>query len=89
MTMKIKEHEGMVNDPIGKFLTVPWWTAFGSQADTGESCGRLKALPVEQLAIGGEAVTKQARMSTDQGLDKGNITPFTIFPGKSFSFFMV
>ncbi|KAJ6756161.1 hypothetical protein OIU79_028549 [Salix purpurea] len=89
MTMKIKEHEGMVNDPIGKFLTVPWWTAFGSQDDTGESCGRLKALPVEQLAIGGEPVTKQARMSTDQGLDKGNITPFTIFSGKSFSFFMV
>ena len=89
MTMKIKEHEGMFHDPIGQLSTVPWWTAFGSQAVTGESCSLLKALPVEQLAIGGEAVTKQARMSTDHGLDKGNITPFTIFPGKSFSFFMV
>ncbi|KAJ6778545.1 TRANSCRIPTION FACTOR NF-Y ALPHA-RELATED [Salix koriyanagi] len=59
----------MVNDPIGKFLTVPWWTAFGCQDDTGESCGRLKALPVEQLAIGGEPVTKQARMSNSHSGD--------------------
>jgi len=89
MTMKIKEHEGIVYNPSGQLSTVPWWSAFGSQAVTGESCGLLKALPVEQFAIGSEAATKQARMSTDQRLDKGNITRFTIFPGKSFSFFMV
>lgn len=88
--MKIKEHEGIVRNPSGQLSTVlPWWATFGSQAVTGESCGLLRALPVEQLAIGGEAATKQARMSTDQRLDKGNITQFTIFPGKSFSFIMV
>nr|APR64131.1 hypothetical protein [Populus tomentosa] len=81
MTMKMKEYEGIVHNPSGQLSAVPWWTAFGSQAVTGESCGLLRALPVEQLAIGGEAATKQARMSTDRRLDQGNITQFTIFPG--------
>jgi nuclear transcription factor Y alpha len=85
-TFYLKEHEGSVHNPNGQLSTVPWWTAFGSQAVNGESCGLLKALPIEQPAGGGETATKLARMGTEQGLDKGNITQFTIFPGKSFSF---
>ncbi|KAL9399820.1 hypothetical protein Peur_008781 [Populus x canadensis] len=80
-TFYLKEHEGGVHNPNGQLSTVPRWTAFGSQAVNGESCGLLKALPIEQPAGGGETATKLARMGTEQGLDKGNITQFTIFPG--------
>lgn len=80
-TFYLKEHEGSVHNLNGQLSTVPWLTAFGSQAVNGESCGLLKALPIEQPAGGGETATKLARMGTEQGLDKGNITQFTIFPG--------
>ncbi|CAK7342069.1 unnamed protein product [Dovyalis caffra] len=80
-TLYLKEHEGIVHNPIGQLSTVPWWTAFGSQAVSGESCGLLKAQPIEQPASGGETATKYARMSAEQGLDQGNSTQFTIFPG--------
>ncbi|KAJ6743163.1 NUCLEAR TRANSCRIPTION FACTOR Y SUBUNIT A-10 [Salix viminalis] len=80
-TFYVKDHEGSVHNPIGQLSTVPWWTAIGSQAVNGESCGLLKALPIEQPVGGGETATMHARMGAEQGLDKGNINQFTIFPG--------
>ena len=85
-TFYLKEHEGSVHNLNGQLSTVPWLTAFGSQAVNGESCGLLKALPIEQPAGGGETATMHARMGAEQGLDKGNINQFTIFPGLSLSF---
>ncbi|KAJ6746043.1 TRANSCRIPTION FACTOR NF-Y ALPHA-RELATED [Salix koriyanagi] len=85
-TFYVKDHEGSVHNPIGQLSTVPWWTAIGSQAVNGESCGILKALPIEQPVGGGETATMHARMGAEQGLDKGNINQFTIFPGLSLSF---
>ncbi|KAJ9181284.1 hypothetical protein P3X46_009428 [Hevea brasiliensis] len=85
-TLYFKEHEGIVHNPIGQLSSVPsvpWWSTFGSQSVYGESCGLVKASSIEQSSTGGDQLTaiKQASRCTEKGLDKGNTTQFTIFPG--------
>ncbi|KAF2289604.1 hypothetical protein GH714_037417 [Hevea brasiliensis] len=85
-TLYFKEHEGIVHNPIGQLSSVPsvpWWTTYGSQSVYGESCGLVKASSIEQSSTGGDQLTamKQASRCTEKGLDKGNTTQFTIFPG--------
>ncbi|KAF2308311.1 hypothetical protein GH714_039971 [Hevea brasiliensis] len=85
-TLYFKEHEGIVHNPIGQLSSVPsmpWWNTFGSQSSYGESCALFKPSLMEQPPICEDSLTamKQARLGIEQGLVKGNMTQFTIFPG--------
>ncbi|XP_021892429.1 nuclear transcription factor Y subunit A-10-like, partial [Carica papaya] len=84
-TVYFKEHEGVVHNPTGQFSSVPQasrWGAFGSQSVYVEACGQFKSLSMENTAGGFQlAAAKQRGTCTDQGPDKGTVTPFTIFPG--------
>lgn len=85
-TLYVKEHDGIVHNPMGQLAAVPsqpWWSALGSQSSIyGESCGQLKNLLMEHPSNGDKLTcTKQAGRVTEQGLNKGNPAHFTIFPG--------
>ncbi|KAA8516815.1 hypothetical protein F0562_017075 [Nyssa sinensis] len=74
-TMCFKDNEGIVQNPIGTLSSVPWWSGLASQSVYGESFGQLKPTSGDQLTA-----TKQSEHGTDQGLEKGCTTQFTIFP---------
>lgn len=80
-TVYFKEHEGIVPNPMGQMS--PWWSALApSQSVYGESCAQLKPFTMEHPNKGDQFIsTKQAGRGTEQGLDRGNTTQFTIFPG--------
>ncbi|XP_022766940.1 nuclear transcription factor Y subunit A-10-like [Durio zibethinus] len=84
-TRYLKEHDGIAHNPMGQTAPVPslpWWSGLGSQSVYGESCGQLKPLLMEHPSTGDQVTsTKQAWRGTEQGLNKGNPTQFTIFPG--------
>uniref|UniRef100_A0A5B7ANE3 Nuclear transcription factor Y subunit n=1 Tax=Davidia involucrata TaxID=16924 RepID=A0A5B7ANE3_DAVIN len=80
-TICFKEHEGIVQNPIGPLSSVPWWSGLDSQSAYGESFGQLKSSSMERPTSGDQlTATKQAERGTEQGLVKGNTTQFTIFP---------
>ncbi|XP_038686991.1 nuclear transcription factor Y subunit A-10-like isoform X2 [Tripterygium wilfordii] len=72
-TVYLKEHEGIVQNSIGQLSSIPsvtWWNAICSQSVHGDLNGR------DQLTV-----TKQGGRVAEHGLDKGDSTHFTIFPG--------
>ncbi|XP_022743501.1 nuclear transcription factor Y subunit A-10-like [Durio zibethinus] len=84
-TLYLKEHDGIVHNPMGQLASVPslpWWSALGSQSVYGESCGQLKPLLMEHPSNGDHVTSaKQSGRGTEQELNKGNLSQFTIFPG--------
>ncbi|XWS56084.1 hypothetical protein CRYUN_Cryun09bG0056400 [Craigia yunnanensis] len=84
-TLYLKEHDGVVQNPMGQLASapsLPWWSALGSQSVYGESCGQLKPLLMKHPSSGDQVTsTKQAGRGTEQELNKGNPSQFTIFPG--------
>ncbi|KAF7149450.1 hypothetical protein RHSIM_Rhsim03G0063600 [Rhododendron simsii] len=80
----LKEHEGIVRNPIGQLpsAAVPWWSGIGSQSTYNEPFGQIKSSFLEHPNSGGQlTANKRAERGTEQGLEKGNTTQFTIFPG--------
>lgn len=80
----LKEHEGVVRNPIGQLSSaaVPWWSGIGSQSTYNEPFGQIKSSFLEHPNSGGQlTANKRAERGTEQGLEKGNTTQFTIFPG--------
>ncbi|KAI8562880.1 hypothetical protein RHMOL_Rhmol03G0069800 [Rhododendron molle] len=80
----LKEHEGVVRNPIGQLpsAAVPWWSGIGSQSTYNEPFGQIKSSFLEHPNSGGQlTANKRAERGTEQELEKGNTTQFTIFPG--------
>ncbi|XP_058204429.1 nuclear transcription factor Y subunit A-10 isoform X2 [Rhododendron vialii] len=80
----LKEHEGVVRNSIGQLpsAAVPWWSGIGSQSTYNEPFGQIKSSFLEHPNSGGQlTANKRAERGTEQGLEKGNTTQFTIFPG--------
>ncbi|XP_057438921.1 nuclear transcription factor Y subunit A-10-like [Lotus japonicus] len=83
-TANLIEHEGIAHNFVGQLssaTSAPWWSAFGSQAVYGESCGQMKPFSLEPpISVDQLAAGKQSARGAEQVLAKGHTTQFTIFP---------
>ncbi|KAL6997921.1 hypothetical protein U1Q18_008045 [Sarracenia purpurea var. burkii] len=81
-TVSFKEHEGIAHNPTGQLsqVSVPWW--IGSQSVYGESVGQFKPSSLEHPTGEGQlTATKRAEYGAERGMEKGNTTQLTLFPG--------
>lgn len=75
---------GVVQNHIGQSpsAAVPWWSGIGSQSTYNEPFGQIKSSFLENPNSGGQlTANKRSERGIEQGMEKGNTTQFTIFPG--------
>lgn len=75
---------GVVQNHIGQLpsAAVPWWSGIGSRSTYNEPFGQTKSSFLENPNSGGQlTANKRSERGIEQGMEKGNTTQFTIFPG--------